>query len=189
MDVQDRAPADRWYVVAVEPQAEAKVVERAASLKIEAYYPTGKHYVRARQRRIVVMEPRSTPAMPGYVFVQGDRHFSNFRRDFDAPAAVAHCVGWLTDGDGPVAVRPAEIEEMRRRAAAGDYDTLEAQGRYLAPRWLRPKARVRIMAGPLLGRVGEVWRMTAARRVSLWVSMLNGLRLVETDVENVARAR
>lgn len=188
MQQLDRAPADSWYVCAVAPQAEAKVARRAEELSITTYYPTGCKYVRSRRRRVVVMEPRQTPAMPGYVFVQGE-HFANFRRDFDAPNAVANCIGWLSGADGPEPVSSGQIDELRQRAAAGEYDAVEAQGRYYAPRWLRPKAKVRITAGALTGQFGEFWRMTAAKRVQLWVQMLGQLTLAEVDLDAIARAR
>jgi transcription antitermination factor NusG len=185
----DRAPADRWYVCAVAPQAEASVARRAEELSITTYYPTGRKYVRARRRRVVVMEPRQTPAMPGYVFVHG-AHFSNFRRDFDAPEAVPHCIGWLNGADGPEPVSSGQIAELRQRASTGEFDAVvEAQGRYWAPRWLRPRAKVRITAGALTGQFGEFWRMTTARRVQLWVQMLGQLTLAEVDLDAVARAR
>jgi transcription antitermination factor NusG len=179
-----------WFVVATEPRAEDAVSKRAGDLKIETYYPLSRQVVRRRGRRTTVeLVARQTPAMAGYVFVQGRGHFSNFRRDFDAPDAVPHCLGWLCGSDGPERVPPAVVIEMRQREADGEFDQAEREGRYFAPRWLRARARVRIVEGALKGFVGEVWRVTSSRKVAIWTMMMGRLTLTELPIDWVARAR
>ena len=179
-----------WYVVATEPRTEATVSRRAADLKIETYYPLARQIVRKRGRRATVeLVARGVPAMAGYVFVQGEGHFSKFRRDYDSPDAVPHCLGWLSGPDGPEAVPSSVVIEMRQREADGEFDQAEKDGRYWAPRWLKAGVKVRIIGGALKGFAGEVWRLTAKRKVAIWVPMMGRPTLTECPLDWVARAR
>lgn len=178
---------ESWYCVATEPRAERAVSVRAGDLAIATYYPTGKSIVRRRRRKVVEVKTER-PAMAGYVFVYGARHFGKFRRDYDAPEAVPHCLGWLSGPDGPEPVAPAVIADMRQREADGEFDQAEREGKHWAPRWLRARARVRIIDGPFKGVVGEVWRLTNGRKVAIWVMMLGGPKLAEVAIDSVARA-
>lgn len=177
-------PDEAWYVVAVTPQAETAVSTRAKDLGIASYFPQGRKLVRVRRQ----LEVRQTPAMPGYVFVAG-RHFSRFTRHLDAPDAVPHCIGWLSGADGPEPVAPPVVDDIKGREAKGEFDSSNRIGRYWAPRWLKPKAKVRITAGAFAGVVGEVWRMTSARVVAIWVLIMGRPTLTECPIEAVARAR
>jgi transcription antitermination factor NusG len=182
--------AQDWYVVATEPRAEETVSKRAGDLNIETYYPLARQIVRRKGRRATIeLVPRETPAMAGYVFVQGSGHFSKFRRDFDAPDAVPHCVGWLCGSDGPERVAPAVVIEMRQREADGEFDQAERDGRYWAPRWMKGGAKVRIIGGAFRGRVGEIWRLTTQRKVAIWLMLMGGPTKVECPLDWVARAR
>lgn len=128
--------------------------------------------------------------MPGYVFVHVDepKQFSQFRRHLDADDVVPDCQGFV-GADGPQRVPNEQVGDLMSRAASGDFDDVEREGRYWAPRWLRQGRSVRVTAGPFEGSVGKVWRLTAARRVSMFLTMLGGLRLVELDIDQLARAR
>jgi hypothetical protein len=174
-----------WFVVAVEPQAETAVSTRAKDLNIDTYYPQGRKLVRGRRSQL---EARPCPAMPGSVFVLG-KHFASFVRHLDAPDVVPHCIGWLTGSDGPEPVKPKVVEDIRTREAKGEFDAASRQGRYWGPRWLKPNVKVRITDGPFSGKAGDVWRVTAARRVAIWVQILGGQTLTECDIGWVARAR
>lgn len=173
-----------WYVVAVEPHAENAVSTRASCLDIATYFPVARRVAMRRRR----LEARTAPAMPGYVFVAG-QHFSAFRRDLDGPEAVPHCIGWLSGSQGPEPVQPPVVEEIKRREAKGEFDSSERIGKYWAPRWLKPKAKVRITDGPFKGVAGEVWRMTGARKVAIFILMLGAPTLTECPIEAVSRAR
>ena len=177
-------PDDAWYVVAVTPQAENAVSTRAHDLGIGTYFPQGRKLVRRRR----VLEARPVAAMPGYVFVAGE-HFSRFTRHLDAPDTVPHCIGWLSGADGPEPVQPKVIDAIKAREAKGEFDSSNRIGRYWAPRWLKPKAKVKINAGAFSGVVGEVWRLTNARRIMIWVQMLGAPTLTECPIEAVSRAR
>ena len=173
-----------WYVVAVEPHAENAVKTRANCLDITTYFPLARKVAMRRRR----LEACQTPAMPGYVFVAG-AHFSRFQRHLDAADAVPHCIGWLSGPDGPEPVEPPVVEDLKRREAKGEFDTTEKMGKYWAPRWLKPKVKVKINEGPLSGVSGEVWRMTSARMVAIWVLIMGRPTLTECPVEAVSRAR
>ena len=179
-----------WYVVATEPRTESAVSRRAADLKIETYFPLARQIVRKRGRRTTVeLVARDAPAMAGYVFVQGEGHFSKFRRDYDAHDAVPHCLGWLCGPDGPEKVPSAAVIELRQRESDGEFDQAEQEGRYWAPRWMRAGTKIKITAGPMKDRIGEVWRLTAKRRVAIWLSMLGRPTLTECPLDWIARAR
>jgi hypothetical protein len=119
--------------------------------------------------------------MPGYVFVAGE-HFSAFTRHLDAADVVPHCIGWLSGPNGPEPVQPPVVEDIKRREQKGEFDSSERIGKYWAPRWLKPRTRVRINAGVFTGMCGEVWRITGAR-VAIWVQMLGGPSLTECPIE------
>jgi transcription antitermination factor NusG len=178
---------ENWYVVAVEPRAEDQVAQRANEIAITAYYPTGKQLVK-RGRVKVVEVAVDRPAIPGYVFVYG-RHFSNFRRDYDAPDAVPRCLGWLTGADGPEPIKPIVIDDLMQRAADGAFNAVALQSRYWAPRWVRAGAKAKITAGAFAGVIGEIWRVTAHRRVAIWVKMMGALTLAECPLESIDRVR
>jgi transcription antitermination factor NusG len=177
-----------WYVVAVQPRAEEAVSNRAGVLAIDTYYPIGKALGRKSRRKVIEFGAKR-PAMPGYVFVNGASHFANFRRDLDAPEAVPHCLGWLSGPEGPEPVAAAVIEDIRQREQDGEFDQAEREGRYWAPRWLRGGVKVRITAGAFIGRSGEVWRLTAKRRVAIWLQMLGAPTMTECPLDWVARCR
>jgi transcription antitermination factor NusG len=141
-----------------------------------------------RRRRL---EARAAPAMPGYVFVAGE-HFATFRRDLDAVDAVPHCIGWLSGANGPEPVAPPVVEDIRRREQKGEFDASARLGKYWAPRWLRPKVKVRITAGPFRGVAGEVWRITGGRmepKVVIFIRMLGAPTLTECPIAAVDRAK
>lgn len=102
---------------------------------------------------------------------------------------MPHCLGWLSGPDGPERVPSAVIDDIRQREADGEFDASTREGRYWAPRWLKPRAKVKITAGPLKGFAGEVWRITGSRRVAIWAQMLGRPSLVECAIDCVARAR
>lgn len=180
--------SDSWYVVEVEPRAEEAVTKRARDIAATAYYPSGKHIVRRGRTRVIECGV-TKPAMPGYVFVYGSSHFANFRREFDAPDAVPHCLGWLNGPDGPEPVDARVVDDLKQREADGEFDAALREKRYWAPRWLRAGAKVRITAGAFKGVMGEVWRLTKQRRVAIWVTMMGSPKLTECPLECVARVR
>ena len=64
------APTRRWYVVLVEPSAEAKVAERAGELGFEVYFPRSRRpAIVAPGRKAPALKEIERPALPGYVFV------------------------------------------------------------------------------------------------------------------------
>jgi transcription antitermination factor NusG len=181
---------DDWFIVATEARTEQAVSKRAGDLQIETYYPLARQIVRRKGRRTTVeLVPCQLPAFSGYVFVQGRGHFGKFRRDYDAPDAVPHCLGWLCGSDGPERVPDGVVIEMRQREADGEFDQAERDGRYWAPRWMRAGVNVRFVAGPMKGRAGEIWRLTKARKVAIWLMMLGRPTLTESPLDWVARAR
>lgn len=190
-----------WYVLAVEPQTEARVLSRTGDLNIEAYVPTGKKLVAKRRRKLRVLEMVDRPAMPGYVFVRGGR-FAQFGREMDGLDAVPHCLGFLKGDDGPEPLAASAVDEMRERQSRGDYDAATASGRYYAPRWMRSGAAARIVAGPLKGLSGEIWRLTRklgnprlsgvggrGAMVAIWVRIMGRPTLAELPVDHVVKAR
>jgi transcription antitermination factor NusG len=200
--LDDRLCQDQpWYVVAVEPQSEQRVASRSGDLDIEAYVPTGKALVARRRRKLRILEMVDRPAMPGYVFVRGGR-FAQFGREMDAGDAVPHCLGFLKGDEGPEALPASAVAEMQQRQQRGDYDVATQTGRYYAPRWMRAGAAARIVAGPLKGLSGEIWRLTRrlgnprlsgvggrGAMVAIWVRIMGRPTLAELPVDHVVRAR
>jgi transcription antitermination factor NusG len=188
--VDEAIGSGRWYCVAVEPQHERSVRDRADDLSIEAYYPTGKRLIRrrgpSRARQLVEVD---RPAMPGYVLVRADGRFPAFRRALDAPDVVPHCLGFLSTEEGPEPIPGAVVDDLKARAEAGDFDQLAGDGRYRAPRWVKPGAKARIVAGPLKDKLAEVLRLTKRGYVAVWVLMLGGPRLIEAPLDWVARLK
>lgn len=180
-----QAASGDWYVVAVAPRREVTVTQRSAAMGVSTFYPSGRQVHNARGRQF----HRQVAVMPGYVFVHVDdpKLFGRYRRDLDDDGVVPGCHGFVGSG-GPEKVPEEVVGDLMSRAARGVFDEVEREGRYWAPRWLRSGRRVRVTEGPFKDHVGEVWRMTGERRLSLWLTMLGGLRLVECDIDQVARA-
>ncbi len=187
-DIGDQADGGQWFVLMVAPRKEASISKRSTDTGVSNYYPTARG-VRIDKRGKAV--ETLNPAIPGYVFIRVDNPnlFSRFRREWDAPEAIPGCVGWLGGPDGPRPIDAAEVEALRERGAAGEFDAVEKRGSFWGPRWLRAKARVRITDGPFRDCIGEVLRMTAARRVLLLLQFLGGETIADVEMGSVARVR
>ena len=182
----DACAEQSWYVVAVEPQTERLVKQRADDLAIETFYPISRKLTFKGQKAGAV----ATPAIPGYVFVRiGQARFASFRRHLETPDGVHHCLGFLSDDNGPVDLDDWVVDELKTREQAGEFDQMRRDGRYLVPRWVKRGVRVKVISGALKGTVGDVWRVTRQRSVALWVTMMQRPTLTEVPLDWIARLR
>ena len=196
LNISDSAPEPnsgdgQWFVLAVEPQQEASVQRRAREVGIEVYYPLARKLVRNPKGRRVPLSERVVPAMGGYVFVRlaGHARFDLFRRDFDAPDAIAHCLRWLSGESGPEPLPSGVIEDLRFREFNGQFDEAARVGRYILPRWVVPGAKVRLILGPFAGFPGVILRTVNRRMIRVSVQIMGRASDMEMPLDYLSRLK
>lgn len=188
---EDDQASYRWFVLAVEPQQEGYVQSRADQLGMEVYYPLARKLVRILHGRRAGYAERILPAMSGYVFVRlapGAR-FDLFRRDFDSPEAVPHCLRWLSGEFGPEPLPDGVIEDIQRREETGQFDEAARVGRYVLPRWVVPGAKVRLIRGPFAGFSGAVLRTVNRQMIRVSVQIMGRASDMEMPLDYLSRLK
>jgi len=154
----------RWYAACTRSRHEKSVAAQLVRKQIEIFLPLYEtaHRWKNGDHRVQL------PLFPGYIFV---RVPLIHRLEVLKVPGVVRLVGF----DGlPSALDDGEVETLQRALSAG----LKA-----APHpYLTAGRRVRITAGPLVGREGVLVRRKSAMHVVVSVNLIQRSILVETDV-------
>ena len=207
------APTRRWYVVLVEPSAEAKVAERAGELGIEVYFPRSRRpAIVAPGRKAPALKEIERPALPGYVFValpisnprfdlfQGGNWTPSHNKPIDDPdatpwvepevAPIFGARGFIAIASGPLVIDPAEIVDLRRREREGDFDTVarSPDGRRVIPKWIKQGIRIEFTDGPFKGHFGAISKPLGGGLVDVWAQFLASTRLIPCPIDWLRKA-
>ena len=207
------APTRRWYVVLVEPSAEAKVAERAGELGFEVYFPRSRRpAIVAPSRKAPALKEIERPALPGYVFValpianprfdlfQGGNWTPSRNKPIDDPdappwvepevAPIFGARGFIANSDGPMFLDPDEIAKLRKREAAGDFDTIARtpDGKHVIPKWIKQGVRIEFSDGPFTGLHGAISKPLGGGLVDVWAQLFASTRLLTCPIDWLRKA-
>jgi transcription antitermination factor NusG len=157
----------QWYALYTRANHEKRVAEQLGQRSVEHFIPFYESVRSWKDRRVKL----HLPLFPGYVFVRVV--LSDQIRILQVPGA-ARLVGF---GGSPAPLAEEEIESLR--------DAL-AEGVRAEPHpYLRVGRRVRITAGPLLGREGILKRWKGDLRIVLSTHLIQRSVLVDVDASSV----
>lgn len=155
----------RWYVACTRSRHEKAVAEQLQGKGIETFIPLYKTLRRWKNGDHWV----HLPLFPGYAFVRFD--LSDRLPVLKVPGVVR-----LMGFNGtPAVLEDDEVESLRRALAAG----VNAEPHP----YLRAGQRVRITAGPLVGREGTLMRRKGMVRVVLSIDLIQRSVLVDVNAD------
>lgn len=167
-----------WYAVETKPAAEYVAETEIRRVGIEVFLPQyRREYRHHRSKKWIA---RSFPLFTGYLFVRAEQ------LDW---GALMTCRGLerdpvLRDADNrPVRIGGTEIEAIRERAEAGEFDDLRTRSA-----GFRSGERVRISGGALAGMEALVARVKSGRNVALLIEMFGTEVQVSVPVAKLAKA-
>jgi len=159
----------RWYAVQTQPHREQRAALNLARQEFRVFLPLHRKTVRHARR----FREACAPFFPRYLFVQLDIGRDRWR-SVNGTYGVSQI---LSDGQKPRPVPAGIVEEMQ--AAADQLGLVRLDSRLL------PGQRVRIMAGPLSGLVGELVALDENQRVKVLLDFLGKRTLVAVAAERV----
>lgn len=148
------APAEkRWFVVVTEPQKERSVCDDLARDGIESFVPKLKLFKRRRVNDIasIVYE---RPLLPRYVFAGATEAAGGILRVMD----YRHAFDVLRRSGEPAAIPTKEIESLRHREEAGEFDKTGP------PLWIVEGIGIKVTDGPFASFGGTVDKVDRVRR-------------------------
>ena len=128
-----------WYVLYTKPRHEKKLAERLQSEGFTVYCPTKKTTKQWSDRKKVVEEA----LFPSFIFIQCQEQ--NRDQVFVHASAVRYLY-WLRK---PAVVRSEEIESIRYWMGEANHTSITVESIPLG-------SKVRLSAGPLMGRLGKI---------------------------------
>lgn len=166
-----------WYALETRPAAEYVAETEIRRVGVEVYLPQfRREYRHHRSKKWIA---RSFPLFTGYLFIRADG------LDW---GALATCRGIERDGvlrdmaGKPLAIDGEEVDAIRAREAAGEFDDLRARSA-----GFKSGERVVITGGALVGREALVARVKSGRNVSLLLEMFGSKITVSVPVAKLAR--
>lgn len=145
----------KWYAVYTTPRAEKQVSLRLTQQNITHYLPLQKVLKQWSDRKKWVEEP----LFKSYLFVYIDE--SQYYRTLN----TAGVVKFITFGKKAVAVPDYQIDTIRLLL-------MESQEFEISHEALEPGMPVEVIAGPLLGTIGELISLRGEKRVAIKIQTL-----------------
>ena len=161
-----------WYAVHTQPGKEAQALEHLERQGFESFLP--RYLKRRSHARRVTMVP--APLFPRYLFVSFDPDQQRWR----AIRSTRGVIGLVSNGDTPVPVPEAIVEEIGGRRDADGYVVL---ARHLD---LKRGMRIRIDAGPFQGTEAIFEAKRDDERVIALLSLMGREVVVQVPIRAVA---
>ncbi len=159
-----------WYAIRVKSRSEKKVNADLIEQNIEAYVPL--------QRKLRVWSDRKKwvemPLISGYVFVYISR------KEYEAVLRIYNVVSYIYFEGKAAIIREEDINLLKRMLGQSDVE-LEVTAEQF-----KPGQVVEIIAGPLLGVVGELIEFKGKNKVALRIPPLGYTVLIEAPGKNLA---
>ena len=159
-----------WYAIRVKSRSEKKVYADLAEQNIEAYLPL--------QRKLRVWSDRKKwvemPLISGYVFVYISR------KEYETVLRTFNVVGYIYFEGKAAIIRNEDINLLKRMLGEGgvEIEITEEQ--------LKPGQMVEIIAGPLIGVIGELIDFKGKNKVALRIPPLGYTVLIEAPGKNLS---
>jgi transcription termination/antitermination protein NusG len=137
-----------WYVVHTHSRHEAKVHSSPQARGLEVFLPR----ISMRSRRRDRFQPLEVPLFPGYLFVHSDLSSWAYNGIIRHPGVVRI----LGRGSRCTPVAPDVLASIQA--------ILESNRGFYSWPGMVPGRRVRVVAGPLCGASGTIWRCKPGKR-------------------------
>lgn len=171
--VTNRPKARHWFVAFVKSCKEKKAAEALSSLGFEYYLPIRKEIHKWSDRRKEV----ERVLIPGIIFI----HCMEKERELtlkDSP----YLYGYMNDGGPhhPAIVRDSDMETFRAMVDGSGRDVVFSKDR------LEPGDFVKVVSGPLSGKMGELVSINGKNCLAVRISML-GAAAIELSADTVEK--
>ncbi|MEI7524741.1 MAG: UpxY family transcription antiterminator [Mariniphaga sp.] len=163
-------PTYNWYAIRVKSRSEKKVYADLTELKIEAYLPLQRKLRQWSDRKKWV----ETPLISGYVFVYISR------KEYETVLRIYNVVSYIYFEGKAAVIRESDINLIKRMLGQTENEveiTIEE---------FKPGQMVEIIAGPLIGVVGELIDFKGKNKVALRIPPLGYTVLIEAPGRNLA---
>ena len=161
----------QWYAVYTQPRGEAIATENLERQGFEVFFP--RYLKRRSHARKIEMVP--APLFPRYIFIA----YGIEDRGLRVVRSTRGAIDLVRNGDEPVAVPAAIIEEIRKRQDDSGYVVLALHVKF------GKGDRIRIEAGPFASYEAIFESMRDNERVIALLSLLGRKVLVNVPVDAV----
>jgi len=158
-----------WYAIRVKSRSEKKVLFELEEQKIEAYLPIQRKLRQWSDRKKWV----EVPLISGYVFV-----FIS-RKEYELVLKIYNVVSYIYFEGKAAVIREGDINLLKRMLGQVD---LEIE---ITAEQFKPGQMVEIIAGPLLGIIGELIDFKGKDKVALRIPPLGYTVLLESPGKNL----
>ncbi len=158
-----------WYAVRVKSRSEKKVYADLTEQQIEAYVPLQRKLRQWSDRKKWV----EMPLISGYVFVYISR------KEYEIVLRTYNVVCYIYFEGKAATIRVEDINLLKRMLGEADIDLA------ITAEELKPGQKVEIVAGPLIGVVGELINFKGKNKVALRIPPLGYTVLIEAPGKNL----
>ncbi len=159
-----------WYAIRVKSRSEKKVYADLTEQNVEAYLPL--------QRRLRIWSDRKKwvemPLISGYVFV-----FIS-KKEYEIVLRTYNVVSYIYFEGKAAVIRDEDINLLKRMLGQSDLELEVTEEQF------SPGQKVEIIAGPLLGIIGELIEFKGKNKVALRIPPLGYTVLIEAPGKNLA---
>lgn len=158
-----------WYAIRVKSRSEKRVYADLTDLNIEAYLPLQRKLRQWSDRKKWV----ETPLISGYVFV-----FIS-RKEYEIVLRIFNVVSYIYFEGKAAIIREADINLLKRMLGQNESEI------EITPEQLQPGQKVEIIAGPLIGVIGELIDFKGKNKVALRIPPLGYTVLIDSPGKNL----
>ncbi len=159
-----------WYAIRVKSRSEKRVYTDLTEQGIEAYLPLQKKLRQWSDRKKWV----EMPLISGYVFVYISR------KEYEIVLRVFNVVSYIYFEGKAAVIREEDINLLKRMLGQVDVELEITEEQF------KPGQKVEIIAGPLLGVIGELIEFKGKNKVALRIPPLGYTVLIEAPGKNLA---
>ena len=159
-----------WYAIRVKSRSEKRVFTDLIDQGIEAYLPLQKKLRQWSDRKKWV----EMPLISGYVFVYISR------KEYEIVLRVFNVVSYIYFEGKAAVIREEDINLLKRMLGQVDVELEITEEQF------KPGQKVEIIAGPLLGVIGELIEFKGKNKVALRIPPLGYTVLIETPGKSLA---
>ena len=159
-----------WYAIRVKSRSEKRVYTDLTEQGIEAYLPLQKKLRQWSDRKKWV----EMPLISGYVFVYISR------KEYEIVLRVFNVVSYIYFEGKAAVIREEDINLLKRMLGQVDVELEITEEQF------KPGQKVEIIAGPLLGVIGELIEFKGKNKVALRIPPLGYTVLIEAPGKSLA---
>jgi len=167
--MEDNTFKYNWYAIRVKSRSEKKVFFDLEEQKIEAYLPMQRKLRQWSDRKKWV----EMPLISGYVFVYISR------KEYESVLKIYNVVSYIYFEGKAAIIRGEDINLLKRMLGQVEV------GIEITAEQFRPGQKVEIVAGPLLGVIGELIDFKGKDKVALRIPPLGYTVLLEAPGKNL----